>query len=87
MDLSKDKTQKYLRVRLVVKRWATHGLPAYLDSSNIPDDVVRSIEDSEWSVEDQAVAGKELTDDFPDMLYALVGADEDKIVGFAATKP
>ena len=85
--LTRDKKDRFLRVRLDVPKWKTHGKPAYLDSSNIPEDVVAMIENKEWTVEHPAVEADEIATEFPDMQYALVSADEKKIVGFSAKPP
>lgn len=82
-----DKTQKVLHVRC--GRWHKHGVSAYLDSANIPEGVLTMIENGDWTVEDQPVQGDELTEDFPDMKYALVATEGEfrKVVGFAEAPP
>jgi hypothetical protein len=83
--MSQDETQKYIYAK--IGRWTKHGKPAYLDSSGVPEDVVTMIEGGEWNVGDTSITGVELKEDFPDMQFALLSADEKVIVGFANKPP
>lgn len=83
--LSQDETQKYIYAK--IGRWTKHGKPAYLDSSGVPEDVVTMIETESWKVGDASITGVELKEDFPDMQFALLSADEKVIVGFANKPP
>ena len=83
--LSEDESQKYIYAK--IGKWTKYGKPAYLDSSGVPDDVVTMIETEAWNVGDAKVSGVELKEDFPDMQFALLSADEKMIVQFANKIP
>lgn len=70
-------------------KWHKHGVVAYLDSSNMPEDVVTSIESGAWSTDDMPIEGKELSEDFSDMQFALIAKDDKKVkvVGFSNHMP
>ena len=65
---SLDKSQKYVRVKL--GKWKKFGLPAYLDSSNMPEEVVTMVEGGSWDVGEADVTGKELQTEHPHVLCA-----------------
>lgn len=79
-DLTKS-GDPYLRCILDHPRFSKHGLPAYLDSCEMPGDVRALIESGQWRPK-AVVTGGVLDSDYPDLKQALVSGDMKKIVGF-----
>ena len=86
LTLTWDLGNTFKLVRVKCGRWVKHGVPAYLDSSNMPIDVVKMIEKGQWTTDQPPIEGSELANNFRDMQYVLVTKDADgknvKAVGF-----
>lgn len=78
--------EKLLRVKSPGK-FGKFGAPAYLDSSNMPPEIVAVIESGEWAPKVEYKGDQVLKDYFPTMLYAQISDDEKRVVGFAAAPP